>query len=70
MKSALRIIDSINSITISQGICLLIYEITLTSFAKYAILSPVETILYFQATGKVSARQKLEGVYAGARAYG
>ena len=26
--------------------------------------SPVKTILYFQATGKSSARQKLEGVYA------
>lgn len=39
-------------------------EIIITPFAKYAILSRVKTVLYFQASGKVSARQKLEGVYA------
>ena len=30
----------------------------------------MRTILYFQATGKVSARQKLEGVYSGGREFG
>ena len=39
-------------------------EKNITSFAKYAILFCVKTVLYFQATGKTSARQKLEGVYA------
>ena len=39
-------------------------EMRITSFAKYAILSPVRTVLYFQVPGKVSTRQKLEGVYA------
>ena len=34
-----------------------------TPFAKCAMLSRVKMVLYFQATGKVSARQKLEGVY-------
>ena len=37
---------------------------------EYAILSRVKTILYFQATGKVAARQKLEGVYAFGRKHG
>ena len=30
----------------------------------------MKTVLYFQATGKVSARQKLEGVYAYGREHG
>lgn len=30
----------------------------------------MKRILYFQATGKVSARQKLEGVYAYGHAHG
>ena len=30
----------------------------------------MKTVLYFQATGKVSARQKLEGVYSGSRRFG
>ena len=37
---------------------------------KCAILSRVKTVLYFQASGKVSARQKLEGVYACGREHG
>lgn len=45
-------------------------ETNTTSFAKCGIIVCVKTVLYFQATGKAPARQKLEGVYAYGRGHG
>ena len=57
---------STTSTPTEQFIC----ETKTTSFARYVILSRVNTVLYFQASGKVSARQKLEGVYVYGREHG